>query len=699
MRGLQATSKGKTGTFQPVNRRTAALSCFSEGAKAARAQPMVPKKTSTPVPTAKALRRREEAILALSPTPADPTQAPNRKAKVLIKTGPSCRIENIEGPWETLRKLAEQLTIIAEALTTARARPEQPPPRIQPQTKPTAVKERLLLSPLMQSWINGSNKTKVDLKGVNVGGKRILVALPADRVRKRKEKRYKFRTGFASLADLQASQYKSAFELFLPIVQGSEGELGQLVEAMERKQPGSGLHHLAELLKAQSPLTCIAHARAYLRFQSWASEHPPLSDSKIDRLATMVEYVNYLTVTLQKRRTVPRAMLMHVGWIDTFLGVEQPWPVHSPQLAKRVAAHHKQASRGKPTNGFLYSPLQVKIMAASIETLTEPLHRTMLRLELFKIFGLLRTDDARWIHPASVQLEHGGRALIGMCTKSKGSERTAGRLLNGMPFRIPLIASLNDTGWWKGYLSDLHLLGIDPNDDHSVPLHWAAVKHGVKPGVATVTACMSHLRTALRACGLAAAADRVAAHSAKRSGMAIINRYTGPAELTDGQKSDLLHHRATGKRKCAGAYDPHLLVGPVKKARLIWDEWLTADRTSPTGPLPPPDKYLYAKIRSEKEGFEGTYRHHVMVQVNRGSQTPIRQLLKHKSKKQPMRIFQLNQEWEALCDRVPAETNRIPLKWSNGQPLKCKECLSRAGRYMPGFRTSRPLSIPVPTKV
>ena len=317
-------------------------------------------------------------------------------------------------------------------------------------------------------------------------------------------------------------------------MQGSKGELGQLVEAMERKQPGSGFHHLAELLKAQSPLTCIAHARAYLRFQSWASEHPPLTDSKIDRLATMVEYVNYLTVTLQKRRTVPRAMPMHVGWIDTFLGVEQPWPVQHPQLAKRVAAHHKQAGEGKPSNGFLYSPLQVKIIATAIGKLTEPLHRTMLRLELFKIFGLLRTDDARWIHPASVQIEHGGRALIGMCTKSKGSERTAGRLLDGMPFRIPLIASLTATGWWKGYLSDLNLLGIDPNDDHSVPMHWAAVKHGVKPGVATVAACTSHFRTALRACGLAAAADRVSAHSAKRSGMATINcTLAQPSSPTD----------------------------------------------------------------------------------------------------------------------------------------------------------------------
>ena len=91
-----------------------------------------------------------------------------------------------------------------------------------------------------------------------------------------------------------------------------------------------------------------------------------------------------------------------------------------------------------------------------------------------------------------------------------------------------------------------------------------------------------------------------------------------------------------------------------------------------------------------------------MVQVKRGEQTPIRQPLKHKSKKPTMRIFQINQEWEAMCDRVPADVpNRPPLKWSTGEPIerRCKECLSRAGRYMLGFRTSRSLSIPSPTKV
>ena len=77
----------------------------------------------SPTPSARALQRREEARRTLSPKEADPTQALNRKAKVLIKSGTTNRIEDIEGPRKTLQELAKQLTIIAEALTTARAQP------------------------------------------------------------------------------------------------------------------------------------------------------------------------------------------------------------------------------------------------------------------------------------------------------------------------------------------------------------------------------------------------------------------------------------------------------------------------------------------------------------------------------------------------------------------------------------------------
>ena len=127
----------------------------------------------------------------------------------------------------------------------------------------------------MQQWLNGANRAKVDLWGVEVAGKRVLVAVPAEPKKKRTEKRHKFRTRFASLADLQASQYKDAFEMFLPLVRDSTGEFSQLVASMERRKPGNGYRHFDESLKAQSPLTCVAHARAHIRFRAWANENPP----------------------------------------------------------------------------------------------------------------------------------------------------------------------------------------------------------------------------------------------------------------------------------------------------------------------------------------------------------------------------------------------------------------------------------------
>ena len=127
--------------------------CLMKGAKAALAQPRLPIEKVAPPPnqSAQARHLREAARRALPP--GEPTQTPteNRRAKVLIKTGTSNRVEDIERPTRTLQELAKQLTIIAEALTTTRAKPEQPPPLLKPQTKPTVVKERLLLRPLMQS--------------------------------------------------------------------------------------------------------------------------------------------------------------------------------------------------------------------------------------------------------------------------------------------------------------------------------------------------------------------------------------------------------------------------------------------------------------------------------------------------------------------------------------------------------------------
>ena len=73
-------------------------------------------------------------------------------------------------------------------------------------------------------------------------------------------------------------------------------------------------------------------------------------------LATLVLYVDHLSNTLQKKRTVPRAVMQHIGWVDAFLGEVPPWPVKHGQIQRRVSSHHKRKSQGKPATGFLYTP-------------------------------------------------------------------------------------------------------------------------------------------------------------------------------------------------------------------------------------------------------------------------------------------------------------------------------------------------------
>ena len=96
--------------------------------------------------------------------------------------------------------------------------------------------------------------------------------------------------------------------------------------------------------------------------------------------------------------------------------------------------------------------------------------------------------------------------------------------------------------------------------------------------MATHANALSHLRRALGAIGIErAVADAVQFHTAKRTGMAILQEYVGLWELNKGQRNALLHHRATGKERSAGAYNPRLLVAPVKKARVTWEEWMSAE--------------------------------------------------------------------------------------------------------------------------
>ena len=78
----------------------------------------------------------------------------------------------------------------------------------------------------------------------------------------------------------------------------------------------------------------------------------------------------------------------------------------------------------------------------------------------------------------------------------------------------------------------------------------------VEPGMATATRAEEHIQMALQLTGFPYSVwNRVQRHTAKRRGMRILNGYVGPAEMKEGDKMFILHHRAIGRHKSAGAYN------------------------------------------------------------------------------------------------------------------------------------------------
>ena len=177
-------------------------------------------------------------------------------------------------------------------------------------------------------------------------------------------------------------------------------------------------------------------------------------------------------------------------------------------------------------------------MAKAITTLSGPenaIHRLMLQIELLKVFGALRSDDSRWIQIRSLQVDLSARVITGLCTKTKGSQKTAGRVINGMPFRVPLLASLWSTGWWRGFEEDVLALGIPAGADYVIPMSPLAVGAGLVPGLADNATAFRHLRRALSAAQLPPEViDNVEPHSAKRTSASWVQEYIGEAELSPG---------------------------------------------------------------------------------------------------------------------------------------------------------------------
>ena len=186
-------------------------------------------------------------------------------------------------------------------------------------------------------------------------------------------------------------------------------------------------------------------------------------------------------------------------------------------------------------------------------------------------YGRLRYTCAE-AYPNTQEPQSGNRAL----SANKGYPEIAGRVIGGMPVRIPLIPVLGGA-WITNLFVDARALGIPHNADYVIPLDLRAFSElGVEPGMATVAKAETHIRTALQMAGFFHSMwSRVQRHTAKRSGMRIFNTYTGGIHEMKGiEKMHMAHHRAVGPHTSAGAHNPYHLVGPVLKAKFIWPEWL-----------------------------------------------------------------------------------------------------------------------------
>jgi hypothetical protein len=162
--------------------------------------------------------------------------------------------------------------------------------------------------------------------------------------------------------------------------------------------------------------------------------------------------------------------------------------------------------------------------------------------------------------------------------------------------------------------------------------------------------------------------------------MAILQQYVGPWELNEGQRNALLHHRATGKERSAGAYNPRLLVAPVKKAKVIWEEWIAAETQKVQNRHAP---WIWSRISKATMRFEGELKAHVMVPVGTA-----RRLAKA-SASPPMNLSMDGMVWEPMCDHLPARTPRAPLMQIQApqKHLICVNCWKRSDWYIPNFST------------
>ncbi len=106
-----------------------------------------------------------------------------------------------------------------------------------------------------------------------------------------------------------------------------------------------------------------------------------------------------------------------------------------------------------------------------------------MQIELRKLHGALRNDDAIWDIPWSWVQDGSLNAcfLHGVAYKTKAMETTSVRIKEGMPWCVPLRGvCLVPSKWYAGHLDNLLALGMAPDSEYATPSP-SNVNGGLKP--------------------------------------------------------------------------------------------------------------------------------------------------------------------------------------------------------------------------
>ena len=468
--------------------------------------------------------------------------------------------------------------------------------------------------------------------------------------------------------------------------------------ALEATKEGGALEHISDLLFGTSAKTSLPHATGFANFLEWLDAHPVCSTAESpDRLVVLIHYLKHFnskTRLAEKgvqssngvaKRTVLRRATTDIGFANDFMGIFNPWPVHSPQVKMLCKSHFKRAAKGAVKRvPFKYSPDDCIRMARSVERHSSPFIRHILRLELFKILACLRTDDSIYIDLAdfSINLQEG----VVTCStgKTKSTEQTSGRLVGGMDFRLPLLPGLGPV-WFQGFVRDAQACGLRAGGGFIIPKDERAFKHGLPVHIAQSRDAVRHLRTALRVAGFSPKTYKaISEHTGKRTASAAIRRYKGPEKLDTEEYGHWLHHRPTGPFQSVAAYNSDNLIVPAQKVHVILEEWLAT-----ASPVKDPSPPAWHWGRLELAIGPTPLRYHVLVSPE--DRQRIFEFLVLRNTTKPLSVTVHSGTWVPLCaflrrgrfERPDGSTsNRLVFKAPAQGSLKCDVCMSRGARTL-----------------